>query len=319
MSVDKRLFLGIKQVTNEFFSGLTDSEKIGYLWFVRCENPPHFKIFLGTRMYGETNEALDDIVGKIRDAVGLTSGFTLPDNFKYENIIDALNDYDIRIDELVELIESINSKIPDEASKTNQLADKEYVNNLIAKSSSYFRGSWKNWADVPTNSNEYPEDANGNRIPRLGDYLVIEDASDYNIESGLTGTWRFTYTGEWGTDGKNGWKKEYQINEEPEITVSFYLKREGDDDSDAILITECKIIKTNTLTSYPQLTYSEFKDGGYWDTDITELRNITEEKRVTYIVPIQIGNQLNELCYENGWCNSSSYMTIEEMENLTNK
>ena len=34
-------------------------------------------------------------------------------------------------------------------------------------------------------------------------------------ESGSLGTWRFKYVGSWATDGKDGWKQEYRVNETP--------------------------------------------------------------------------------------------------------
>ena len=92
MSVEKRLFLGIKQMTKTAFLELQDSEKVGYIWFVRCEEPVHFEIYLGTKKYGETNEFVDGITEKNRLAIGLTDDFTLPDDFQYQDLIDALND-----------------------------------------------------------------------------------------------------------------------------------------------------------------------------------------------------------------------------------
>ena len=73
MAVEERLFLGIKQVTKETFSALDDSEKVGYLWFVRNEDPEHFEIYLGTRMYGETNETLEQLLREINELFDITS------------------------------------------------------------------------------------------------------------------------------------------------------------------------------------------------------------------------------------------------------
>lgn len=62
MAIDSRLFSGIKQVTKSYFSELDDSEKVGYLWFVRMEEPPQqYEIYLGTQKYGETNTYSDII------------------------------------------------------------------------------------------------------------------------------------------------------------------------------------------------------------------------------------------------------------------
>lgn len=83
---------------------------------------------------------------------------------------------------------------------------------------SSFRGNWANWSAVPTNKNDYPEDSSHIKTPSDNDYLVIQNASDYPVSTGddpLVGTWRFTYSGKWSTNGKNGWKPEHLINENP--------------------------------------------------------------------------------------------------------
>ena len=108
MSVEKRLFLGIKQMTQTAFSELQDSEKVGYIWFVRCEDPVHFEIYLGTKKYGETNETVEqfirEIAEKLRAAIGLNEDLTLPEDFQYQDLIAALNDHGVRISEIEEKI-----------------------------------------------------------------------------------------------------------------------------------------------------------------------------------------------------------------------
>lgn len=111
-------------------------------------------------------------------------------------------------------ISTINGKIPSAASTTNQLADKQFVNDAIQTNSAHFRGNWLNWANVPTNVNDYPADDDGNKTPTTNDYMVVQDASDYTGET-LEGAWQFTYTGVWATNGKNGWQPRFQINESP--------------------------------------------------------------------------------------------------------
>lgn len=111
-------------------------------------------------------------------------------------------------------ITTINGKIPTQASTTNQLADKNFVNSSVQTATANFRGSWADWASVPTSASAYPPDYAGSTTPTVNDYLVIQDASDYTEET-LDGTWRFKYTGDWDTDGKTGWLPEYQVNETP--------------------------------------------------------------------------------------------------------
>ena len=115
-------------------------------------------------------------------------------------------------------ISTINGKIPSQASTTNQLADKDFVNSSIQTQTAHFRGNWDTWSDVPTSASSYPADDDGNTTPTSNDYMVVQDSSGYPVGTGedpLAGTWRFKYSGVWSTNGKNGWLPEYQVNETP--------------------------------------------------------------------------------------------------------
>ena len=220
-------------------------------------------------------------------------------------------------------ISGIKELIPIDATPLNQLADKQFVIDLIHSTSSAFRGNWNTWVDVPTDSEEYPEDGEGNRIPRQGDYIVIVDASEYigeNTGKTYEGSWRFVYEGDWETNNKDGWKPEYQINEKPELIIHFHKKKEGEEISTPI--TDVKVTDKNTLLTYPELRYSEFVNGGYWDTNITTLRNVTGETTVYYITPfltITDNETLLKICYNNGWSSSQGYLTINEAESITDE
>ena len=106
-------------------------------------------------------------------------------------------------------IDDINDVIPNQATAQNQLADKNFVNATIATNSANFRGNWATWADVPTQANLYPEDYTGSRTPTNNDYMVVSDASGYNVDN--QGAWRFIFVGDWATVGKSGWQPQYQI------------------------------------------------------------------------------------------------------------
>ena len=124
-------------------------------------------------------------------------------------------------------ITSIEDKIPSQASSSNQLADKSFVNSSIQTNTANFRGNWNTWSDVPSDDVDlYPQDYAGNRIPTVNDYLVVKNASDYTVNT-LSGTWRFKYSGVWETDGKNGWIPEYQVNEEPLTSEQVYAINSG--------------------------------------------------------------------------------------------
>lgn len=124
-------------------------------------------------------------------------------------------------------ITSIEDKIPSQASSSNQLADKSFVNSSIQTNTANFRGNWNTWSDVPSDDVDlYPQDYAGSRIPTVNDYLVVKNASDYTANT-LSGTWRFKYGGVWETDGKNGWIPEYQVNEEPLTSEQVYAINSG--------------------------------------------------------------------------------------------
>lgn len=74
---------------------------------------------------------------------------------------------------------SIMNLIPAQASSSNQLADKSFVNETVAQNAANFRGNWATWADVPNDRNLYPIDYAGNRKPTNNDYMVVTDASGY--------------------------------------------------------------------------------------------------------------------------------------------
>lgn len=111
-------------------------------------------------------------------------------------------------------LDDVTELIPPQATLSNQLADKAFVNSSVQTATANFRGNWDTWAAVPTDATLYPADYAGSKTPTVNDYLVAVDASDY---SGLTleGTWRFKYSGTWATNGKSGWQPEYQVNETP--------------------------------------------------------------------------------------------------------
>ncbi len=104
-------------------------------------------------------------------------------------------------------IDSVKAVIPSQASVSNQLADKGFVNSTVQTSTAHFRGNWETFADVPTDPSLYPADEFGVHEPGPNDYMVVrvDETQD-------GGTWRYKYTGSWATGGKNGWEVEYPIN-----------------------------------------------------------------------------------------------------------
>ena len=140
-------------------------------------------------------------------------------NTEKQNRIDADN-------VLSQRVSSIEEIIPSQASTSNKLADKAFVNSTIQTNTANFRGNWNTWSDIPTDINLYPQDYAGGRTPTVNDYLVVQDASDYPSDT-LAGEWRFKYTGVWSTNSKIGWMPEYRVNEEPFTSEQWFAINSG--------------------------------------------------------------------------------------------
>lgn len=170
-------------------------------------------------------------------------------------------------------ISDIKSLIPTQASSSNQLADKAFVNSTTQTATANFRGNWATWADIPTNAEEYPLDYAQSRTPTVNDYLVVQDASGYTGET-LEGTWRFKYSGEWSVNGKNGWHPEYQVNETPLTAAQLAALNSG--------ATEAKInqitTNQNAIGTLASLTTTEKNNlvGAINELDSTKQDNIND-------------------------------------------
>lgn len=150
-------------------------------------------------------------------------------------------------------IGEINKKIPGEASETNQLADKQYVISHIQSSAGSFQGTWENWANVPSTLNNTPTYPS---TPKANDYLIVSSASDYVGDKTLSGTWRFKYTGEWSTNGKDGWKPEYQISNDAVLKSDQAEKTEDMTQSVGIDASGKLWVKPSDFSASIDQTYS---------------------------------------------------------------
>lgn len=77
---------------------------------------------------------------------------TLTNKINQENAdrVSADNNLSDRINTNLNSINTINSKIPSQASSTNQLADKDFVNSSIANDAATFQGTFETVNDLPT-------------------------------------------------------------------------------------------------------------------------------------------------------------------------
>ena len=180
----------------------------------------------------DTSKEDDELLGRVTRAVQNVSAVELNDvNYpiKDVNTYDK-NTIDSKLEEAGKVktvdyiapddngnialgVSSIKDLIPPQASETNKLADKNFVNSSIQTNTANFRGNWATWEAVPTEASKYPSDYAGNTTPTENDYMVVQNASSYG--QAYEGTWRFKYSGNWAEVGKNGWYHEYQVNETP--------------------------------------------------------------------------------------------------------
>lgn len=177
----------------------------------------------GTQPSGDyvTTQELDDLAEIVEgkadsgDIPTKTSELENDSDFVDQTYVDGI-EQTLRgqIDGVQQDVDNINDKIPAQASSSNQLADKNFVNSSVQTATANFRGNWNNWNEVPTDISLYPVDYAGSKVPTTNDYLVVGDVSDYTEET-LVGSWRFKYSGLWATNGKDGWQPEYQVNETP--------------------------------------------------------------------------------------------------------
>lgn len=196
-----------------------------------------------TSVNGQTGNVTVSVPTKTSDLVNDSNYQTSADTASYIAIHNAsLTAHpDIR-----NKVNAIDDLIPNQASISNQLADKNFVNSSVQTATANFRGNWNDWADVPTVASDYPADYAGNKTPTVNDYLVVQDASDYTEET-LEGTWRFKYTGNWDVDGKAGWHPEYQVNETPLTAAQLAALNSGITSALVANIPETPITKTSNL------------------------------------------------------------------------
>lgn len=105
-------------------------------------------------------------------------------------------------------ITTINGKIPSAASSSNQLADKQYVDDSIQTNSASFDGSWATYLAVPTTVAGFTDE--GLPTPSNNNYLIV--LADETKDGG---TWRYKYVDDGTAYNKNKWQAEYEVNESP--------------------------------------------------------------------------------------------------------
>ena len=79
-------------------------------------------------------------------------------------------------------IDTINSKIPNQASSTNHLADKDFVNSTINSSAAFFKGSFESKAALDAVQWQTIDSSLENYVTN-NDYAYIESDETHNNEA----------------------------------------------------------------------------------------------------------------------------------------
>jgi hypothetical protein len=131
------------------------------------------------------------ITNNVIAATGTTSvawGNIQGDINSQDDLMDIVDSLEGQIDTNKGSIDDINEKIPTQASASNQLADKDFVNSSVATNAAYFKGTFNSVSELPTTgvtNNDYAfvisTDSHGNTIYNRYKY------------SSETSAWAFEY------------------------------------------------------------------------------------------------------------------------------
>lgn len=99
-------------------------------------------------------------------------------------------------------ISGIEGKIPNQASASNQLADKDFVNSSINSSAAFYRGSFNTKADLDVWQTANPSVASNN------DYAYVQADETHSNEA-----WRYIFVKAGAEQGQ--WQAQFRVNEAP--------------------------------------------------------------------------------------------------------
>lgn len=139
---------------------------------------------------------VQDTTGQYIDTIKLNSVLhSLKDTPLSQQVVviqQAINSLQQASNSLQQALNGVLAKIPSEASSSNQLADKNFVNSSIATNTANFLGTYTSLADIEAIQN-----------PTNNDYAFLEtaDASGNNVYD------RYKYNAE-----SNEWLFEYELN-----------------------------------------------------------------------------------------------------------
>jgi len=210
----------------------------------------------------------DWVTGKIiKDGWEIPTPTTVVDNLTTQSATSALSANQGYV--LDWKISTINDKIPSEATSSNKLADKQFVNDAINSVTAYYITKDAAWNQFATKAELTAATVFYSgwvvRVPTRNDYTIVLDDETHNDE-----VTRYIYN--------NGWEYQYTINESPLTQAQLDALNSG--------ITSWKVSSydsaVTTIWGYGNIVThntSEFATSTQWskaDSALQPWDNITE-------------------------------------------
>lgn len=133
---------------------------------------------------------------------------------------------------------SIEGKIPNQASQSNQLADKAFVNSSINSTAAFYRGNFATKAALDTWQTENPGVATNN------DYAYIQADETHQNEA-----WRYLFVQEGNQAGQ--WEPQFRVNEAP-FTAAQVAAIDSGITSQLVADIPNKLDKDASVTNFDQ-------------------------------------------------------------------
>lgn len=194
---DKSLLDFFSEITPDYLNvkeGIFEYLSAGDIWSISGKDENGNTIFSEYKLY--TDDLRDYgfvfIYPEYSDGEQIAYGLYLNPSLSYEwERIDVQPNQSAEIESLTNRVVSIEDKIPAQASSSNQLADKDFVNSSIATNTATFRGTFNSVAELEAYSGE-------------------KDNNDYAFVTGVDSLGN-TYYDRYKYNGSS-WVYEYRLN-----------------------------------------------------------------------------------------------------------
>lgn len=235
------------------------------------------KIKVGNTDYNIKDETARNSISTIGDTkVDKVAGKGLSEEDFTSALKTKLNNLENYDDtDVLEAIEEINGKIPNQATTTNQLADKEFVNSSVATATATFRGTYNTLAELEAVTTK---DLNDYGFVKVMDTTQPDQVKEYK---------RYKYNG-------TAWVYEYSLNNSSFTAAqwatinsgltstslnNYYTKTQVDSELDGkVDVVSGKQLSTEDYTTVEKTKLAGLQN--YDDTDVkADISDLQEDKQ----------------------------------------